>query len=204
MRRTQEDAELTRQSLLEAALEVFSQKGYASTRLEDVAEAAGVTRGAIYHHFGGKKELFHALFEEASASGDQTVQRAIAEGGSFLDITRRVLVYSLELLQKNSQFRRITALYLFNAGSSPELADFQRQRGKDMKQQMEGIVGFFQTALAQGEVRSDLDPQIAARAFLAYQNGLMLLWLLNPKLVSIENDAQALADVFIRGIDRGT
>jgi len=202
MRRTKEDAEQTRRSLLEAALEVFSQKGYDATRLEDIAKVAGMTRGAIYHHFGGKLELFHALFAEAEASGHQVVQQAIAEGGSFLDIAKRVLVSSLELLQQNSQYRRVTALYLFKAGSSPELADFQRQRAEEMKQQVDEVAGFFEAALAQGAVRADLDPRLAAQAFLSYQSGLMLMWLLNPALISLEGHAGALADVFIRGIER--
>lgn len=202
MRRTKEDAEHTRRSLLEAALQVFSQKGFDAARLEDVAKAAGVTRGAIYHHFGGKFELFRALVEDASESSAQAVQRAIAEGGSFLEIARRVLIYSLEFLQQNTHFRQVTALYLFKAGSSPELADFRQQREEAIQRQVEEVAGFFRTALAQKAVRDDLDPRLAAQAFLAYQNGLMLLWLLNPEIVSIDNDADALADVFIRGIDR--
>jgi len=200
MRRTKEEAELTRRRLLEAALEVFSQKGFDATRLEDVAQKASLTRGAIYHHFGGKIELFHALFAEAEESGHQVVQQAIAGGGSFLDIARRVLVSSLELLQQNSQYRRVTALYLFKAGSSPELAAFQRQRNEDMKQQVAQVAEFFKMALVQGAVRADLDPRLAAQAFLSYQSGLMLLWLLNPGLISVEEDADALADVFIHGI----
>ena len=69
MRRTKEEAEQTRQDLLDAALTVFSQKGYTATRLEDVARTAGVTRGAIYHHFGSKADLYGALIEEANKVG---------------------------------------------------------------------------------------------------------------------------------------
>ena len=79
MRRTKEDAELTRQSLLEAAIKVFSKQGYAATRLEDIAEAAKVTRGAVYHHFGGKAELFSEIIENSSQTSDRAIQRAIQE-----------------------------------------------------------------------------------------------------------------------------
>ena len=61
MRRTKEEAAQTRQDLLAAALTIFSQKGYEAARLEDIAEMAGVTRGAIYFHFGNKAGLFMAL-----------------------------------------------------------------------------------------------------------------------------------------------
>ncbi|MCL4562239.1 MAG: TetR family transcriptional regulator, partial [Chloroflexi bacterium] len=58
MRRTKEEAAETRDLLLKSALSVFSQKGYSATTLGDVARAAGVTRGAIYWHFGSKAELY--------------------------------------------------------------------------------------------------------------------------------------------------
>jgi TetR/AcrR family transcriptional regulator, acrAB operon repressor len=200
MRRTKEDAEQTRQSLLNAALEVFSQKGFDAARLEDVAEVAGVTRGAIYHHFGGKAELFYALIDEAEISGSGSVQRAIAEGGGMLDISRRVIVYGLELLEKDSRYRRASELYLLNLGASPELARYQQERREQMAQPVQEIAGYIRIGQAQGEVSADLDPATAAKAFLAYQTGLNFIWLLNPALISIEREAGTIADIFLYGI----
>src|SRR3981081_242081 len=51
------------QELLEAALEVFAQKGYRNTRLDEVAEAAGVTKGTIYHYFDTKEALLLGVIE---------------------------------------------------------------------------------------------------------------------------------------------
>jgi AcrR family transcriptional regulator len=63
-RRTQrERSDATVSELLAAARELFAQDGYAATSLDAVAAAAGVTKGALYHHFGGKKELFAAVVE---------------------------------------------------------------------------------------------------------------------------------------------
>ena len=59
---TKEHAEITRKKLLKAGLKVFSEKGFAATRLEDIAKEAGVTRGAIYWHFNNKLNLFCELF----------------------------------------------------------------------------------------------------------------------------------------------
>ncbi len=61
MRRTKADAEQTRMQLMQMAVKVFKDKGYVRTRLDDIAKAAGVTRGAIYHHFGNKAKLFKAI-----------------------------------------------------------------------------------------------------------------------------------------------
>ena len=54
----------TRQALLEAGRRLFGERGYANTSTEDVVALAGVTKGALYHHFGGKPDLFRAIFEE--------------------------------------------------------------------------------------------------------------------------------------------
>lgn len=62
--RTQKErSEATTRALVDAARKLFSRRGYASTSLDDVAEAAGVSKGAVYHHFDSKQELFRAVFE---------------------------------------------------------------------------------------------------------------------------------------------
>ena len=56
MRKTKEEAALTRKRLLEAAVRVFSEKGFTASKLSEIADKAGVTRGAIYWHFGNKEK----------------------------------------------------------------------------------------------------------------------------------------------------
>ena len=66
-RRTKDDALKTRQMLLDAAIEQFAQRGVSSTTLTDIADAAGVTRGAVYWHFASKSELFNAMWLNSCA-----------------------------------------------------------------------------------------------------------------------------------------
>jgi len=61
--RQAERSETTRNELLRVARALFGEHGYEATSIEDVAEAAGVTKGALYHHFGSKRDLFQAVFE---------------------------------------------------------------------------------------------------------------------------------------------
>jgi AcrR family transcriptional regulator len=75
--RTQsERSEATRAALIAAARQLFGERGYAAVGTEQVVRAAGVTRGAMYHHFGGKRELFEAVYEQVEAD----VTRRISEG----------------------------------------------------------------------------------------------------------------------------
>lgn len=75
-RRTQaERSSATRAALLASARALFAAKGYAGAGREEIVEAAGVTRGALYHHFPGKEDLFRAVYEQVE---DEVLQRVAA------------------------------------------------------------------------------------------------------------------------------
>jgi len=77
-RRTQaERAETTRGALIAAARRLFGERGYADVGTEEVVRAAGVTRGALYHHFGGKPELLEAVYEQIEAESTQRVAQVV-------------------------------------------------------------------------------------------------------------------------------
>ena len=73
-------------------------------------------------------------------------------------------------------------------------------RYEQAQNQVQGIAALFQVGIQQGALRPDLDPAIAARGFLAFQNGIIMLWLTNPQAFSIQQTADQFADLFLRGI----
>src|SRR5512135_2959092 len=93
--RRQEHTEETRRALLGAARTLFGPHGYAATSLDDVAQAARVTKGALYHHHEGKRRLFEAVVEELEA--EVVARVAAAAGGTTAwDRTLRGLEASLD------------------------------------------------------------------------------------------------------------
>jgi AcrR family transcriptional regulator len=70
MRRTKEDMLVTRQQIIDAGFDCFFEKGYEATSLVEVADRAGVTRGAIYWHFSNKLDLYHAVIDMVLQYGD--------------------------------------------------------------------------------------------------------------------------------------
>jgi AcrR family transcriptional regulator len=81
-RRTQsERAAETREALIRAARQLFAEQGFSEVALETIVRAAGVTRGALYHHFADKTELFAAVFERVEAEVAERMGEAISAGG---------------------------------------------------------------------------------------------------------------------------
>ena len=200
MRRTKEEAAITRKQVLKKALVVFSKKGYTATTLQDIAHEADVTRGAIYHHFGGKAELYNTLIREYSDRGIQIMGQAVSEGGTLLDILRRVFVQQLQVIEDDHEMRALMELYLFKTGLVSELEEGRQQQIESGVGLIEMLAGIMSQGIEQGLLRSDVDSKEMARTYLAFQNGLIQLWLTAPNQFSLKANAESFADILMAGI----
>jgi TetR/AcrR family acrAB operon transcriptional repressor len=200
MRRTKEEAEITKQNLLKAALEVFSRKGYAATRVEDIAKQANVTTGAIYHHFGGKSDLYIALIEVYSARANQIFQQIIDEGGSPAAVLRRLLVRLFEYAEEDKEYIAVVELFLNTNDVSPELAIINQQVLESRRALVQFFTGLIQNGLDDGEFHPWVSPENTALALLGFINGMGLIWLQDPESFSIKERAEDLVDSFLSGI----
>jgi len=202
MRRTKEEAAVTRTTVLKAALSVFSAKGYAATTLDDVAKAAKVTRGAIYWHFKGKADLYNTLVEEMSARGASIVQQAVAEGGTLIDILRRVFISQCMLIEDDKEARAVMELALFKTGHDPDLQAGRKKQIEAGNALIAGIADAMRMGVGQGILRDDMDPTDMARAFLAFENGAIQQWLASPKSYSLKKSAESFAEILIKGLQK--
>src|SRR5207249_686981 len=85
-KRQADRSESTRREILRGAQDLFGVQGYEATSIEDVAERAGVTKGAVYHHFASKRDLFQAVFETLEqALCDVVVEASVRAGADVLE-----------------------------------------------------------------------------------------------------------------------
>ena len=202
MRRTKEEAAVTRATLLKTALTVFSAKGYSAATLDDVAKAAKMTRGAIYWHFKSKADLYNTLVQEVSARGAAVVQQAVAEGGTLIEILRRVFVRQCALIEEDKEARAVMELALFKTGLDPELQAGRKKQLEAGNALITGITDAMRQGVAQGVLRSDIDPADMARAFIAFENGAIQVWLASPKSFSLKTSAESFSDILIAGLQK--
>ena len=200
MRRTKEEAKATRQDVLRSALQVFSKKGYAAATLKDIADRAGVTRGAVYWHFDNKADLYNTLLAEFSAISSQVVAKAVEAGGTLPEILKRIFVRLLQEVERDRELRAVLELELFTMFRISELEASRQKQLEAGEQLLVGIAQAMEEGIQAGSLRKDFEPITMARSFLAFQKGAIQLWLLNPKSFSLQLEAEAMAEIYLKGI----
>lgn len=105
-RRSKADMEQTRQALLSSARKSFTDHSYAATAMDELCTAAGLTRGALYHHFGDKQGLLKAVVAEMDVEMDQRLQQSFATANNtWAGLQQRCQLY-LEMAQE-AEIKRI-------------------------------------------------------------------------------------------------
>ena len=128
-RKTKENAELTRQCLIEAARQVFLERGVSRTTMEHIAAQAGVTRGAIYWHFNNKIDLFQAMREQVFLPlidrMDDTL--LVEDSGDPLDRIENFLCDTIQILTDSVETRQIYEIMMIKCEYVDEFATVLQQ-----------------------------------------------------------------------------
>jgi AcrR family transcriptional regulator len=158
--------------LVEAACAVFAEKGYASTRVAEIAERAGVGKGTVYEYFSSKEELLFAVFESINADISSRMHDALAAGGSAEEQLHNMLRLGAEVISEQVDLQ-------------PVIIDFwAASRGKDFEETYRRAVvasyTFFRDLVAdfirggqtRGEFKASIDAEALASVVVATVDGL--------------------------------
>jgi AcrR family transcriptional regulator len=150
--------------LLDAAFALFVARGFAATRIDDIAARAGVSKGTVYLYFPSKQAVFEALVRQSVLPN---VERLIGEtaqpGTPVLEILPRLL-RAITSTMAGSPLLQFPRLIIAESPQFPELAQFWRQTVID--RMLDTISGLIQRGIAAGEIRP-VDPADAARLMIA-------------------------------------
>ncbi len=135
----------TRRRLIDAARQRFAADGYDETSTEAIRQEAGVSRGAMYHHFASKREIFEAVFEEVS---NETIHASLGESGSgesrVDDLTRACLAWLREVRRPHA------AAILLDQGL--HVLGWQRARDLEAETSLRLMEGALEDAASAGEI----------------------------------------------------
>lgn len=129
VRRTKEEAQETRAQIIEAAEKAFYKRGVARTTLADIAELAGVTRGAIYWHFNNKAELVQALLDSLHETHDHLARASESEDEvDPLGCMRKLLLQVFNELVLDARTRRINEILHHKCEFTDDMCEIRQQR----------------------------------------------------------------------------
>jgi AcrR family transcriptional regulator len=157
----------TKQRVLDAAAEVFAEHGYEGARVAQIAEAAGLSVGAIYNNYESKAELLAAVVERDTAS-ELTRLFTSDRSGSTLDL----IEHRGHQLQAGPPGSALLAEMILAARRDPEVAAILRRRIDERERLFSDFVRLGQSA---GDVASDLDAAVVARFSLMLGLGALLV-----------------------------
>jgi AcrR family transcriptional regulator len=145
--------------IVQAALEVFAEKGFAAARLDDIARQAGVSKGALYLYFETKEDLFRAVVRQAVAPNLDMVEAMLAQATLPFPDLLRLLFARIVMVIGASRMGAVAKLVIGESRNFPELARVWHD--EVVSRALTAISGAIAAAQARGEVRPG-DPRFHA------------------------------------------
>ncbi|MCZ6412857.1 MULTISPECIES: multidrug efflux transporter transcriptional repressor AcrR [Enterobacteriaceae] len=197
-RKTKQQALATRQHILDVALKLFSQRGVSATSLADIAQAAGVTRGAIYWHFKNKSDLFSEIWELSEASiADLEIEYRAKFPDDPLSVLREILVYILEATAAEERRRLMMEIIYHKCEFVGEMAVAQQAHRNLCLASNERIEQSLQQCMQAGLLPQTLFVRRAAILMRSYISGLMENWLFAPEMFDLQSEARTYVAILI-------
>lgn len=200
-RRTKEDAQATRSQLLDAAERLFQSKGVSRTSLNDIALAAGTTRGAIYWHFKDKADLFNAMMERVTLPLERTLTLAhVDTADDPVAEIRGAMLEALRIIASDAQTRRVLKIATHQVEYTAELSAVQERHVRVHQE----CLGRNRQALARAfsarQLAAPTSIECAALGLQVLVEGLVQQWLLTPSAFDLMACGEATLDIYLAGL----
>lgn len=200
-KKTKAAAAETRTRILAAATDVFFERGVAGASLNEIAERANVTRGAIYWHFKNKVDIFGALFDQLHQSVIEIILEDMEkEHPDPLAQLERLCIKLLVDVQENRQKNKILSIFFLKCDYSGEMEPFLEDQRLAKKQHIELFTQYFDRAIRNKKLSASAEPKILTLALSFYLTGVVFETLRDTKLLDLRRDAMALVSQFFAGI----
>jgi len=200
-RKTKEEAQETRNRILDAAEAVFHEHGVAHASLDRIAQAAGVTRGAIYWHFKDKADLFEAMMDRVTLPMEDVLAGAgDAKAADPLSLLKLCTTDVLLRTARDKHLQRVFDIAYHKCEYVGDAAGVRDRHIASQRQCLRQIEKGFKACVAAGALPPTVNPREAAMGALSLVSGLIANWVLSPKGFALARHAESLVDTFFRGL----
>ena len=181
-------SEQRKREIIQAAAQVFTALGLSNARMEDVANAAGISKGTIYLYFTSKEKIIEALLQQLFTPLDAALESLIVDTAPT---HARLLDYGRVVLDSFEMFRAFHPLILELFALAPRQAFAGALFGAYFVQYRDALTAILQAAGDEGSLSLtpfEGDARRAAVSFMAMLEGVLLLALINPGLIDLRQD----------------
>ena len=193
------DYEAKRAELLRIAAELFKDQGFQSTRLLDIAQAAGLDRATVYYYVGSKEELFHETVEGVLDANIRVAEQLIAD--EDLKAIERLKSIFVSLMVSYEENYPATFVYIqeqMHQVAAQETA-WAQDIMKKTRQFDKILIGFIRDAIAEGDLRSDIPVRLVENALFGMLNWTHR-WFTPGKGMTGQQVAEAFWSIFVDGM----
>lgn len=186
------------QSIIQAAVKVFAQKGFYQAKVSEIARAAGVADGTIYLYFQNKDDILISLFEQEMASILVGMEQALAQSSHPADQLAGFARTHLKLLERNQELAEIIQVEIRQ--SSKFMKEY---RNIPFREYLNLVSRIIKDGQAMGVFREDIEPGVFKRAFFGALDEMSRYWVLSPvRKYSIDTAAEQISSFFLKGISK--
>ena len=174
-RRTKDEAEQTRNAILDAAEQVFYRHGVARTSLQQLAQAAGVTRGAVYWYFRDKVEILDAMAQRVFLPQEEILEQLAArDSDTPLADLSRACIDSLRRIGKDKRRQTIITILNQRCEYTDDMAPIMQRRHACKDRMLDRITRLFSRAQKLNQLAAGWTPRVAAMTLQSLMSGLIL------------------------------
>ncbi len=197
------DKEAKKLEIMQAAIQVFSKKGVANTKMIDIATAASIGKGTIYEYFSSKEDIFATGFQYFFTGIEQNIQSALQESTHPEKQLQNLIRSSLNVFfEDHGEFAAIM-MDFWAEGIRTKDNTINKTINLKLVYQMyrEMLAEIIENGIAQDVFRK-IDAVSFASFLIGALDGLMLQWVLEPEIFDIKQIADTLCDGFLNGIKK--
>ena len=207
-RRTKQEAEETRDSILNAALNVIYEKGYARSTFVDIANKIKLSKGAVYWHFKNKPDMFLALGQQMEGKIEDTLKEVFYETHTLIDL-KQMLFKMIMLIDDDEQLRKYYSIVFYRMEWTEELLSIKQFFDQQEEYMVQWSLDIFRRAQLNKEIPGDKAVDHLSLAISALVNGLIAYCISHPDVDSKTKSiiVQTGLDTFFSGLqaeDDGT
>jgi len=184
-----------RKKILDTATKVFARMGFSNTKIQDVAQEAGIAHGTVYLYFKSKDDLFISIFQESLGELIDYISSEVQKKDSAEDKLRRMISLQLDVIEENPDLTKLILIEF------PRTGNFLNDKNIDVLSNYIDVIGdVIKNGIEEGIFSTNVKPGIIATMIYSAMQGIATRWILDGMSYPIKTMDVEISEIFLKGL----